>query len=707
MVFTVLATMFLFLAFYFGLILACLAAIYFLISFSANSPVRVRILFVAVFSVIPTLVLLFLMKGLFRFLRPNKEPYVEITKEEQPRLFRFLERLCEEIGTTFPRRVYVSYEVNACVFYESSLLNLLLPTPKNLLIGLGIVNVVPLHEFKAVLAHEFGHFSQSSMKLGVYVYTIQNIIRGVIEDRDWFDDLLYDFASINLYTYALTYPFFALAWLIRQVLAWIYYLVNFSLVSLSREMEFHADLVAVSSAGSDAISHLLHRLTPASEAMQMSLEALHFARDKQLFTRDLLYHHQKSLLHLRTVKRDPQYGLPPELPRNPKKIVYLFGAKDNRTPPMWAHHPNNYDREVNAKQHYIRSPIDDRSAWLLFDDVEELSFKVTKKVYRHLLKVRNKVKYSDPQAVQTFIDEERSETTYDHRYHGIYDQRGLVLEGLSDAIREVESKPLSASKLQSSLENLFDDSLADWADEYRERLDELHRLFQLLTGAEGAEGGKFKFRKKTYSVSELPKLIKRMKKELKKDDDYLEKLDRKVFKLHYQMAKEQGGERANLLRARYSFQLHVQHIQKGCQEEIPKIVETIQYVQSENLTAVRVEQAAIELSASWSVVRESLDTAKLLTLPPLKNMTEGEPLSNALLKKDFISQPTAQALMYFDEDAEPPVVVFQGKLIQRLIEQVSEIEGNARRIAAKSLGVILGIQEEIEKDWLAANAGKI
>jgi ABC-type amino acid transport system permease subunit len=95
MVFTVLATMFLFLAFYFGLILACLAAIYFLISFSANSPVRVRILFVAVFSVIPTLVLLFLMKGLFRFLRPNKEPYVEITKEEQPRLFRFLERLCE------------------------------------------------------------------------------------------------------------------------------------------------------------------------------------------------------------------------------------------------------------------------------------------------------------------------------------------------------------------------------------------------------------------------------------------------------------------------------------------------------------------------------------------------------------------------------------------------------------------------------------
>jgi Zn-dependent protease with chaperone function len=36
---------------------------------------------------------------------------------------------------------------------------------KNLQIGIGLVNSVTVSEFKAVLAHEFGHFSQRSMKV--------------------------------------------------------------------------------------------------------------------------------------------------------------------------------------------------------------------------------------------------------------------------------------------------------------------------------------------------------------------------------------------------------------------------------------------------------------------------------------------------------------------------------------------------------------
>ena len=65
-----------------------------------------------------------------------------------------------------PHRVFLTPDVNAAVFYRESLLSLLLPTSKNLVIGLGLVNQLNLSEFKAVLAHEFGHFSQNSMKLG-------------------------------------------------------------------------------------------------------------------------------------------------------------------------------------------------------------------------------------------------------------------------------------------------------------------------------------------------------------------------------------------------------------------------------------------------------------------------------------------------------------------------------------------------------------
>ena len=47
--------------------------------------------------------------------------------------------------------------MNAAVFYDLSIFNLFFPSKKNLEIGLGLVNVLNLGEFKAILAHEFGH----------------------------------------------------------------------------------------------------------------------------------------------------------------------------------------------------------------------------------------------------------------------------------------------------------------------------------------------------------------------------------------------------------------------------------------------------------------------------------------------------------------------------------------------------------------------
>ena len=55
---------------------------------------------------------------------------------------------------------------------------------------MGLVNVLTLSEFKAVLAHEFGHFSQNSMKLHRYVYTANRIIADMVIGRDWLDNLL-------------------------------------------------------------------------------------------------------------------------------------------------------------------------------------------------------------------------------------------------------------------------------------------------------------------------------------------------------------------------------------------------------------------------------------------------------------------------------------------------------------------------------------
>src|SRR4051794_16108806 len=87
-----------------------------------------------------TLLCLFLVKSLFKRSRFDQAFDVEVFEPNQPLLFAFLRRLCEETKAPFPHRVFVNFQVNAGVFYHQSFLSLFLPTPKNLLVGLGLVN---------------------------------------------------------------------------------------------------------------------------------------------------------------------------------------------------------------------------------------------------------------------------------------------------------------------------------------------------------------------------------------------------------------------------------------------------------------------------------------------------------------------------------------------------------------------------------------
>jgi hypothetical protein len=86
-------------------------------------------------------------------LKNNPDFLVEVREVDQPALFAFLRRLCEELKAPFPDRVYLSPEVNAAMFARTSIVSLF-SARRNLLIGLGLVNVLNLTGFKAVLAHE-------------------------------------------------------------------------------------------------------------------------------------------------------------------------------------------------------------------------------------------------------------------------------------------------------------------------------------------------------------------------------------------------------------------------------------------------------------------------------------------------------------------------------------------------------------------------
>ena len=54
-------------------------------------------------------------------------------------------------------------------------------TRKNLMVGIGLLHGMNKDELKAILSHEFGHFSKQTMKVGSITYRLLLIIRGMIE----------------------------------------------------------------------------------------------------------------------------------------------------------------------------------------------------------------------------------------------------------------------------------------------------------------------------------------------------------------------------------------------------------------------------------------------------------------------------------------------------------------------------------------------
>lgn len=139
----------------------------------------------------------FVLKFIFRRHKTDRSHLIEITASEQPELFRLIGEIVTAVGTRFPKKVYISEDVNASVFYDSGFWSMFLPVRKNLIIGMGFVNTSTEQELKAILAHEFGHFSQRTMKLGSYVYNVNQVIFNSLYDNQSYDKLIIGWGNIH------------------------------------------------------------------------------------------------------------------------------------------------------------------------------------------------------------------------------------------------------------------------------------------------------------------------------------------------------------------------------------------------------------------------------------------------------------------------------------------------------------------------------
>lgn len=676
-----LASLILFFLLYLGLLLGALLGC--IAAFVLLGPI-------ALFIVVPLgFFFLFLLKGFFKREEKEKSMMIEITEEDQPLLFDFIERLCEETGAPFPHKIYVTPEVNAAVFYNTSVLSLVWPTPKNLLIGLGLVNVLNLSEFKSVLAHEFGHFSQKSMKVGTYVYMANKIIGDMVYGRDWFDRMLTAWSRVDIRISWIAWILIGIIWLLRKVLEGFFYLINLLRLSLSREMEFNADLVAVSVAGSDAGIHALYRITFAEETWDQALRNLKACLDHKVYTADIFHHLNHAANFLRKQKKEPRRGEPPPLPEDPRDTKDLFKPEDDTAPQMWSSHPSNYDREQNAKEYYIRSHLDERSAWVLFTNPRQLREEVTYRFYRVAAGIKKKdLELTDPEKVQAFINDELAETTYDPRYHGVYDDRYIEIKSVNELETEAASAKWNEGRLERVALKLYDAELKAWMEGHSSRREEYRLLSGLASGQLELKGEDLEFRGRKYDPAEAKKLLKKVDRELEEDRQYFEALDRRAFLVYYQMALPVNERWARELANRYDFHITCQDMLRKLIGEQAHLEATLEFLKGRDQLQEGEFRAALKaFRDAHKAVSKCLHTADDLPVPELKNMKKGKPLGPFLLEKRLVHS--------LDRDEQS----LRGDWIGRFMGQLSEVLEKLRRIHFKSLGGILLTQDRIYQAW--------
>lgn len=329
-------------------------------------------------------VALVLLKSLVALRRRRLDGLVEVTASSEPRLVAFVHRIADEVGAKRPKRIYLSDSVNAAVFFDVGFWNLIIPTKKNLELGLGLINVLSLDELKAVVAHEFGHFAQRSMGVGSWVYLAQSLVGDLITRRDILDKGLDFLSRIDLRVAWVGWLMRLIVWSLRALVEHAFRVLLRINRLLSQQMEFQADLVSVRAAGSDSLVHALHRLGAADEAW---MRAANFTAGQALNGKRVLdlFSVQTRILERHAEVHDiPEYGQTPALPERDRETHRVFKPGLGETPKMWSTHPPNHEREANCKATYIPSTLDPRSAWALFDDAPKLRAEVTRSFVAHV-----------------------------------------------------------------------------------------------------------------------------------------------------------------------------------------------------------------------------------------------------------------------------------------------------------------------------------
>ena len=205
---------------------------------------------------------LFLVKFIFTRLNVEEEGKTLVKESDCPQIFELIREVAEATKSPMPHKVYLSTEINACVYFNTTFWSMFFPVRKNLVLGVGLFATTSTEEIKGILAHEFGHFSQDSMKISSVVYTANIVMGNLVYGEDAWDrwvDRWSHFEWRPFSVFGLITRFFTVR--VRFLLQALYRYVNIAYRELSRQMEYDADSIACKVVGKAVMASSFYKTT--------------------------------------------------------------------------------------------------------------------------------------------------------------------------------------------------------------------------------------------------------------------------------------------------------------------------------------------------------------------------------------------------------------------------------------------------------------
>ncbi len=363
-------------------------------------------------------ILYFMMKFLFTKKKSDYSNLTEIDIYNEHELRKMIQELVIEVGTDFPKKIYVSPEVNASVFYDSSFWSMFFPVRKNLHIGLGLVNTNTVTELKGILAHEFGHFSQKSMKVGSFVYNVNRIIYNLLYDNKDYNSIASKWASSSRYFAVLMYIAIAFNNMTQYILQFVYKIVNVNYMGLSREMEFHADEIATNVVGSQPMINSILRMDLTSNSFDKVINHYDSKIEKSLTTKNIF---PKHLITVNFDARNNKIEIANNLPYVQEDYVEKFNHTKLIIKNQWASHPSAEERIKAFKNlNVVTNNIDNRPATVLFKNIEAIQELVTAKMFENVVYPESPKEESIDTYLKS-IQDDYLENKLPESYKGYYD----------------------------------------------------------------------------------------------------------------------------------------------------------------------------------------------------------------------------------------------------------------------------------------------